>query len=285
VSETTSTKGPTDTKGKGKVKLDVHGNPVLPGMDESGDPVEAYRMPLMEHLEELRKRLIWSGGAVVVACVVCMGFSNQIWAFLVAPMNDALHHSGHGTMAMTTAMEGFVTMIKVAGIAGLLIASPVVFFNIWKFVAPGLYEHERKPVLPLVLSSTSLFFTGMAFGYFVIFKYAFPYFLEFAGPDVEAVLSIDSYLGMATKLLLAFGISFQLPIVVYFLARIGLIDARDMIVGFKYGIVAIFFVSAVLTPPDVLSQLLMAGPLLVLYGVGIIIAHFVSTKNREPAAA
>lgn len=264
-------------------KLDIHGNPVLPGVDE--DPVENYRMPLLEHLVELRTRVVRALAAMLICCIGCMVFAEDIWALLVQPMNDALAATGRGTMAMTTAMEGFLTMLKVAGLAGLLLSSPYVFWQAWQFVAPGLYPHEKKPILPLVLSSTLLFALGTAFGYFGIFKYAFPYFLDFAGEDVQAVLSIDAYLGMATKLLLAFGISFQLPIVVYFLARIGLIDARDMIGGFRYSVVGIFVVAAILTPPDVVSQLMMAAPLIVLYGVGIIIAFFVSTKVREPAEA
>lgn len=264
-------------------KLDVHGNPVLPGADD--DPVETYRMPLLDHLVELRNRLVRALAAMLICCIGCLIFAEDIWTLLVQPMNDALAATGRGTMAMTTAMEGFITMIKVAGLAGLLLSSPVVFWQAWQFVAPGLYPHEKKPVLPLVISSTTLFGLGVAFGYFIIFKYAFPYFLDFANEDIQAVLSIDAYLGMATKLLLAFGISFQLPIVVFFLARLGLIDARDMIEGFRYSVVGIFVVAAVLTPPDVLSQLLMAAPLLVLYGIGIIIAYFVSTKVREPASS
>jgi len=259
-------------------RTDIHGQPVLPGVDD--DPVEAYRMPLLEHLRELRDRMIKSLAAVLIACIICLVFVNDIWEFLVAPMNAALNETGRGTMAMTTAMEGFVTMLKVAGVAGLLFSSPVLFYQAWRFIAPGLYDNEKKPVIPLVIASTVLFVGGAAFGYFVIFRFAFPYFLEFATQDVQAVLSIDSYLGMATKLLVAFGLTFQLPVVVYFLARIGLINAQDMIGGFKYSVVAMFIISAMITPPDVLSQMLMAGPLIVLYGVGIIIAWLTSTKGK-----
>lgn len=261
-------------------KLDVHGQPVLPGADPD-DPVEAYRMPLLDHLTELRSRLIKALVAALVCCGVALFFSQEIWGLLVRPMNEALQQTGRGTMAMTTAVEGFVTMVKVAGLAGLLAASPMIFWQAWQFVAPGLYPHEKKPILPLVISSSTLFALGVAFGYAVIFRYAFPYFLEFAAADVQAVLSIDAYLGLATKLLLAFGLCFQLPIVVFFLARIGLIDARDMIRGFRYSVVGIFVVAAIITPPDVLSQVLMAIPLLVLYGIGIVIAFFVSTKQRD----
>lgn len=264
-------------------KLDVHGRPATPGIDD--DPVESYRMPLLEHLIELRSRLIKSLVALIVSFAICLVFANQLWSFLVAPMSQALHDTGRGTMAMSTAMEGFVTMMKVAGAAGLLLASPVVSYQAWQFIAPGLYPKEKKPVIPLVIASTVLFLMGAAFGYTVMFKYAFPYFLEITSEDVQAVLSIDAYLGMAITLLVAFGLSFQLPIIVYFLARIGLIDHLDMIRGFRYSIVAIFVVAAVITPPDVVSQLLMAIPLLILYGVGIIIAWIVSTKDRSEETA
>ncbi len=262
-------------------KTDVHGQPVLPGIDED-DPVESYRMPLLEHLRELRSRLVYSLVALLVTCTGSFIFVNQIWAFLVAPMNRALMETGRGTMAMTTAMEGFVTMLKVAGAAGLLFASPVIFYQVWKFVAPGLYPREKKPVLPLVFASTVLFTLGAAFGYFVIFEFAFPYFLNFAAEDVQAILSINSYLAMAVKMLVAFGLTFQLPVIVFFLARIGLIDHKDMIGGFKYSLVGMFVIAAIITPPDVISQCLMAVPLVGLYGIGIIIAWLFSTKGKDP---
>jgi sec-independent protein translocase protein TatC len=174
-----------------------------------------------------------------------------------------------------------MTYLKVAGLAGVALASPVLFHQTWLFVAPGLYHKERRVVLPLVLASTALFLGGVAFGYFVMFRYAFPFFLQITTEDVTAVLSIGAYLDVATKLLFAFGLAFQLPVVVFALARMGLVDHRDMIHGFRYGVVGIFVVAAVLTPPDVLSQVLMAVPLLVLYGVGVLVAWGFSTKKRD----
>lgn len=249
--------------------------------DEFGDPVEAFRMPLMDHLKELRKRLIIAIVATLVGMLGCFGFVEEIWQFLVAPMNDALEATGKGTMAITEPLEGFMTLLKVAGVGGVAFASPVISYQFWKFVAPGLYPKEKRLILPLVFASTFLFLTGVVFAYFVIFKYAFPFFIEVNPEGVEAVLSMQSYLGVATRLLLAFGASFQLPVVVFFLARAGLIDARDMTKFFKYAVVAMFIVSAMLTPPDIVSQLLMAGPLILLYGIGIIIAWMVSTKERD----
>lgn len=247
----------------------------------SPDPVDEYRMPLLEHLRELRTRLIVCLWTVLITVVGCFFFANDIFAVLAAPMNDALVETGRGTMAVTQAMEGFMVQMKVAGLAGLFLASPVLFWQTWKFVGPGLYDQEKKAVLPLVAASTFLFVSGAVFCYFAVFKFGFPMFLDMNVEGVQAVLSIDSYLGMVTTLLVAFGASFQLPIVVYFLARVGLIDHLDMIRGFRYSVVGIFVVAAALTPPDVVSQMLMAAPLLVLYALGIGVARIFSTKKRE----
>jgi len=250
----------------------------------NADPVDAYRMPLIEHLTELRDRLIRIIGFGAIGCAICFAFAQPIWDTLVSPMNNALDASGRGTMAITEPLEGFITYMKVAALAGFGLASPLIFHQIWSFIAPGLYPKEKKAILPLAAASSFLFIGGAAFGYFVIFDFAFPFFLEVTeslDKNVEAVLSINAYLGLATKLLIAFGASFQLPIVLYFLARIGLVDHIDLFESFRYAVVGMFVVSAIITPPDILSQCLMAGPLILLYGLGIILAYFFSTKVRE----
>jgi sec-independent protein translocase protein TatC len=249
------------------------------------DPVDTYRMPLLEHLRELRGRLITCLYTLFFTVTVSFFFANDIFAWLAAPMNDALHTTGHGTMAVTQAMEGFMVQMKVAGLTGVFVASPVLFWQVWKFVGPGLYEQEKRAVLPLVIASTGLFTAGAAFAYYGVFRFGFPIFLQMNGENVTAVLSIESYLGFVTTLLVSFGASFQLPIVIYFLARMGLVDHIDLIKGFRYSVVLIFVIAAVLTPPDVMSQMLMAGPLLVLYGIGIVVARLVSTKKRAIPAA
>lgn len=257
----------------------------FPRSDEEFDPVEAYQMPLMDHLLELRRRLIWTLVAVTIGVCICLNWVEDIWNFLVAPMNAALEKNATnagGTMAITEPLEGFMTYLKVAGVAGLGLSSPVVFWQFWRFVAPGLYPSEKRYILPLALSSTGLFLLGAAFCYWVIFAFAFPFFLEVTADNVQAVLSISAYLSLATMMLIAFGVSFQLPVVVFILARMGLIDHIDMIRSFRYSIVAIFVVAAILTPPDVLSQVLMAAPLTVLYLIGIGIAWMFTTKVREP---
>ena len=246
--------------------------------------VDEYRMPLLEHLRELRDHLVIALAAFFVSCVVSFIFAADIFSWLVEPMNLALEERGEGTMAITDPLEGVITYLKVALLAGGFFSSPVLFHQMWMFVAPGLYEQERKVVIPLVVASTTLFLTGAAFGYFVIFEYGFAFFLSVIDLETAAVLSINSYLGTATKLLLAFGLCFQLPVVTYFLARIGLIDHKDMISKFRYAVVGIFLVAAFITPPDPLTQTLMAGPLIFLYTVSIGLVWAVSTKEREPEA-
>ena len=250
-------------------------------IDQEQARLQQSAMPLMEPLRELRTRLIRSGIAVAVGVVACFFFAPDIWDFLVAPMNDALRANDAGTMAILAPLEGVVTYLKVAVASGFFVSAPVIAWQIWSFVGPGLFVKEKKVLLPLVAASTLLFLGGAGFGYFVIFKYAFGFFLSVTAGTAEAVMSMEAYLKTCTRLLLAFGLSFQLPVVVFFLARIGLIDARDMIKGFKYSVVAIFAVAAIITPPDILTQSLMAAPLILLYGVGILIAAVVSTKKRD----
>ena len=251
-------------------------------VQESDDPVEAFRMPLMQHLIELRRRLIICIAAIAISASVTYFYAEKIWTFLAEPMNEALiKHNGH--LIQLDPLEGFTNQLRVAGLGGLLVASPVVMYQIWKFVAPGLYPKEQRLIVPLALASTFLFALGITFGYFGVFKYAFPFFLDITYQGVEAQIPINTYLSMATNLLLAFGLCFQLPIIVFFAARIGLIDHKDMIAGFRYAMVGILIVAAMMTPgPDILSQLIMALPLTLLYIVGIGVAWIFSTKTRTP---
>ena len=254
-------------------------------IQEGGDPVEEFRMPLMQHLVELRHRLIVSLAAIAVGMAITYFYAEPIWIFLSEPMNEALAKH-NGRLIQLDPLEGFTNQLKVAGLAGLLLASPIVMYQIWRFVAPGLYPKEQKVIVPLAMASTFLFALGVTFGYFGVFTFAFPFFLDITYSGVEAAIPINTYLSMATNLLLAFGICFQLPIVVYFLARVGLVNHRDMIKGFRYSLVGIFVLAAIMTPPDVMSQVIMAIPLTLLYGIGIIVARFFSTKPvTEPDAA
>lgn len=242
------------------------------------DPVEAYRMPILEHLRELRDRLIRCLWALGISAIVGFAVSQPVFEFLAKPMVDALATTGTGSLAVMEATEGFVVQMKVAGLVALFLSLPVLFWQVWGFVAPGLYDAERRWVAPLVAASTLLFVLGATFCYFAVFGFGFPLFLQMNGPNITAVLSINSYLSFAITLLVAFGVAFQLPVVIFFLARLGLIHHIDMIKGFRYSVVAIAVIAAVLTPPDVISMALMGGPLLLLYALGILVAWASTTK-------
>jgi sec-independent protein translocase protein TatC len=241
-------------------------------------------MPLLEHLRELRTRLVVSLAALLVAVIGCFVFADPIFELLKMPMMAVLGEGAADTFVVLDPLETILTYLKVAVLAGLGLASPVIFHQGWLFVAPGLYDTERKVVIPLVIASTLLFLTGASFAYFVIFPYGFQFLMAMSPDDVEANISIAMYLATASRLLLAFGFCFQLPVVVFFLARIGLIDAHDMTSKFRYALVAIFVVAAMITPPDPMTQMLMAAPLTGLYGVSIIVARVFSTKNRQTDA-
>jgi sec-independent protein translocase protein TatC len=248
------------------------------------DEVEQYRMPLMAHLIELRDRLIWSVGALVVGCAIGFAFAKEAIEILKAPFVQALTDTGTdgGLSLVNSPFEGFVVLMKVAFIVGLVISSPVISWQLWQFVAPGLYKTERAVVAPLAFSSTGLFLAGGAFCYFVIFPYAFPFFIQVL--DVEVNLSVNGYLMAMIQMMIAFGACFQLPVLSFFLARIGVVDHIDLWNWFRPAVIVIFIIAAIITPPDVLTQTLVGIPMVLLYLVGIGIARMFTTKVREPAA-
>ncbi len=241
-------------------------------------------MPLVEHLKELRTRLIRALIAVGVGVGISLFFTDEIIAWIRAPLDDALRVTGvEGGLALVNSpFEGVSVWMRVALLGGLGIGSPVVAYQGWSFVAPGLYQQERRVVVPLTLSSTLLFLGGGLFCYYVVLPKAFPFLLQVI--DVTSALSLEGYLSSIVQMMLAFGACFQLPVVTWFLARLGLVDGRDLIRFFRYAVVLIFVVAAVVTPDSsVITQLLLAGPLLILYGVSIGVAWMFSTKQREPA--
>ena len=231
-------------------------------------------MPLTAHLGELRSRLIKSLVAVGVAFVLCYQFVETLMAWLIAPLK-ALDSAAKVQVIGTGLAEAFFTKLKVSFIAGIFLASPVIFYQIWRFVAPGLYEHERRYVQPFVFFATGFFVCGAYFCYRLVFPTAFGFFLEEYGSiSIEPLLRISEYLSFASRMLLAFGVVFELPVFTFFLARTGIVDHKMMIGTWRYAVVGIFIVAAVLTPgPDVASQLLMATPLLVLYVASIGVAY------------
>ncbi len=242
----------------------VHSSP------EKGDEL---RMPLIEHLTELRARLIRSVIAIAVGFLIAYAIDDWLFNKLTYPLRAASH--GKVLLIGTGVAEAFFTKLKVALIAGLFIASPAVFFEIWKFIAPGLFEAERRLAKPFVLSATIFFLAGGYFCWAVVFKIGYSFFLrEYASIGVTPTIRISEYLAFSAKLLLAFGITFELPIFAFFLTRVGLIDYRMMTHYFRYAVLAIFVLAVALTPPDMISPFLLAIPLLALYGLSIAVSYF-----------
>ncbi len=246
-------------------------------------PEHDVRMPLTAHLEELRTRVIRMLIAAGIGLVACYGLAEPIVALLLAPLThiEGAHVIGTGVT------DAFFTKLKVAFVAGLFVAGPVIFYQAWAFVAPGLYETEKRLALPFSIAASVFFVAGAVFCYVVVFPIAFQFFLaEFGTIGIAPEIRVSEYLTFTSRMLLAFGITFELPVATFFLARIGVLTHRSMIAGARYAVVAIFVVAAVLTPgPDVASQLLMAGPLLLLYAVSIGVAWLVARPAADVAAA
>ncbi len=237
------------------------------------------KMPFTEHLEELRKRLIVSVIAIFVGFLICFAFKEKIFEVLMLPWIEALPE-GHGSKLIYTAPhEAFFTYIKISFISGTGLACPVVFFEMWRFIAPGLYENERKYIFPIVFFSSFFFIAGALFGYFFVFPVGFQFFASFANDMITPMVSTKEFLSFSTRLLLGFGIAFELPIVAFFMGRLGLINSRFLKKQRKFAILGIFILSAILTPPDVVSQFMMAGPLLILYEISVWIVHFFGKKK------
>jgi sec-independent protein translocase protein TatC len=244
----------------------------------NNDAALGDRMPFTQHLEELRKRLIVCFAAVGVGFLVSYLFKEQILLWLMQPLMQVLPEGSSRRLIYTAPHEAFVTYLKVSFIAGTGLAVPVILYQLWKFVAPGLYQHEKQYLLPVVFFSSLFFLGGAIFGYFVVFPYGFQFFVSFANQYIAPMISTKEFTSFSTRLLLAFGAIFEMPVVAFVLARLGLISAGFLRRQRKYAVLIIFIVAAILTPPDVLSQLLMALPLLVLYEMSIWIVHFAARK-------
>jgi sec-independent protein translocase protein TatC len=230
-------------------------------------------MTLTEHLEDLRWCIVKSILAVVLASAICYFFADAIFGFVVAPLRQNLK-AGQNLIG-TSVTEAFFVEIKVALAAGLLFSCPAIFYQIWQFIAPGLSHRERKWVLPFVLSTTFFFLAGAFFCYQFVLPIAFKYFLEqYATMGVSPAIRIGEYFTFFFRMVLAFGAAFELPVFTFFLVRVGIWDYRFMLRSFRYALVVIFVIAAMLTPtPDVINQSLLAGPMLLLYLLSIGIAY------------
>lgn len=236
-------------------------------------------MTFTEHLEELRTRLTRCLIAAFLGLLACYGFSEQLFMMLMEPLIQQLAPSG-GSLIYTGLPEAFFTHLKVAAIAGLFLVSPYVFYQLWMFIAPGLYEGERKWIIPIALCSALCFVTGAFFGYYVVFPFGFQFFLGYATEFIKPMPSVKEYFSFATSMLFAFGFIFELPLFMLFLSTLGVVTHKTLRKYRKYAILGNFVVAAVLTPPDVVSQLLMAGPLCLLYEIGVLVSMAFGKKPK-----
>lgn len=256
--------------------------PPPPVGDEAVGEGHSGRMTLIGHLQDLRKGLTRSLYAVVAGFFICYAFAGQMLKILMQPMLTALKQS-HFIYTIPT--EAFFAEMWIAFIAGMFLCSPYIFYQIWSFVAPGLYSHEKRWIIPIAMCSALFFVSGALFGYFVVFPFGFEFFASYASDILMFTPKLDEYLGFALKLLFAFGIVFELPLFIFFLARLGIVSHEGLRAKRKYAVLGAFIVAAALTPPDAISQTMMAVPLVVLYEVGIWGAYFFGKKKPKPEQA
>lgn len=255
------------------------------------DP-DSHTMPLLDHLMELRTRLMWTILAFLIAFFACFYVAQPIYGFLVTPLANVMEEvGGTNRMIYTALTEAFFTQIKVGFFAAVFISFPIIASQLWMFIAPGLYKHEKGALAPFLVASPVLFIAGASFVYYFIMPMAWRFLLGFQTGVDEGVLPIElearvgEYLGLVMKLILAFGISFQLPVLLVLLARVGIVSADGLAERRKYAIVGVFVFAAIVTPPDVISQIGLAIPMMLLYEISIYACRIIERKREEAWAA
>ncbi|MCD6162381.1 MAG: twin-arginine translocase subunit TatC [candidate division Zixibacteria bacterium] len=243
---------------------------------------QSNEMPFLSHLEELRWRLIKIIAAIIICAVAAYIFSDYLFQALWYPLNQAAPELKIHYFKVT---EGFTTRLKLSIVGGAIAASPIIFYQIWKFVLPGLYDREVKVVMPIVLFSTLFFFVGTLFCYFILLPYGLGFFYTQAPEGTQPTLMMGDYLSFILMLILAFGIVFQLPVVSFFLGKIGLISSKFLAKGRRYAVLIIAILAAVLTPPDFISQLGIGIPLYILYEISIIIVKLTGSAEKQESAS
>jgi sec-independent protein translocase protein TatC len=252
---------------------------------EDNDPINDKPMPLLDHLIELRRRLMWSIAAFLVCFVVCYHFSAAIYGFLAQPLVDILEQQS-GTprrLIFTQLYEVFFTYLRVAFFGAAFIAFPVIASQIWLFVAPGLYRSEKRAMLPFLAATPVLFLLGAALAYYFVFPFAWRFFISFESPTGSSVpiqleAKVSEYLDLVMKLIFAFGVTFELPVLLTLLAKVGIVSSKGLRKFRRYAYVGMFVIAAILAPPDVITQTGLALPLIALYEISIVAAKLVEPK-------
>ena len=255
------------------------------------EDIDQSQAPLLDHIIELRNRLMWAVGALAIAFVICYVFAEDIYAFLMQPLMEAMgNQAAHRRMIFTALHEAFFTYIKVAFFAGMMLAFPIIASQVWMFIAPGLYKNEKRAFLPFLVVTPVLFLCGAALVYYLIMPLAWNFFLSFETPGsggtlpIELESKVSEYLSLTMTLIFAFGLCFELPVLLTLMGRVGLTSAAGLRSKRKFAIVGVFIAAAVLTPPDPISQISLALPILLLYEISIISVGIVEKKRAQREA-
>ena len=253
--------------------------------DLDPEPEVSGEMTLFEHLGELRRRVIISAVAVIVGAMIAWTWRNELFLFILEPLKIAAPTAEMAKVHYKDLTEPFFVLLKTSITAGIFLSLPVLLWQLWGFVAPGLYKHEKRMAMPFVFLATIFFLFGSSFCYYFVMPFGFEFLFKFSDPVSTPNIMMQEHYGFALKLLLAFGAVFEMPVIAMFLSAIGLITHRTLITYWRYSVIASFVFAALLTPPDVGTQIAMAVPLVILYGVSIVVAWFFTSRRERKARA